>query len=457
MTNVFANSRSIVHSGSGQTQVAAPPDVCKTPVPGGPPVPVPYVNSAKDAQLANGSKRTTIGGHPIALEDSYIALSTGDEPGTAGGIISSKVKGKLTWASSSPNVRVEGKGVVRFMDVTQHNGNSFNTAFIQNGGTGFAYADDFTGACPVCGKGPNAHAVLEKTDGSLEIAMAILKDLKALDDAYFELEHACHNIENKLRTAVARRTTSPLSNAALDKLKADLLEATQKCEAAGGHRREDSNGYMIGVMVCLEGRKFAAISGRELPPEFAKVAKKHQCHVIEKPATVEGILKFNPLSVDGDQRAMEAIEHAWKDAETKWEADVPGYRNKPGTCAGAKLLGTGHLSGSMTELFFAYRPGKGQLQFEAIYRGPEAGAPGDGPWDKPPIRDEPGPKVEKRVKMRRRGGETVTSCKTCQDTLFTTTCARNLRTCGGSAGGGHRGGSGGLGSGSGGGGATGEW
>jgi hypothetical protein len=190
-TKVFSNSRSITHQGDGLTQVAAPPDVCNTPSPGGPPVPVPYVNSAQDAQLVNGSKRTTIGGHPIALESSSIAISSGDEPGTAGGIISAKFKGKLTWATSSPNVRIEGKGVVRFMDVTQHNGNSFNTTFMQSGGTGFAYADDFSGACPVCGKGPNAHAVREKTDGSLAFAKWILEDLKALDEEWHNKAQAC--------------------------------------------------------------------------------------------------------------------------------------------------------------------------------------------------------------------------------------------------------------------------
>lgn len=453
MTNVFANSRSITHRGSGQTQVAAPPDVCKTPVPGGPPVPVPYVNSAQDAQLANGSKRTTIGGHPVALEDSYIALSTGDEPGTAGGIISSKVKGKLTWASSSPDVRIEGKGVVRFMDVTQHNGNSFNTAFIQNGGTGFAYADDFTGACPVCGKGPNAHAVLEKTDGSLDIAQAILRDLEALDKEWNDKNEACKAATSKLERALA--ASSPLSNAALDKLKAELAEKTQARDAVSSHRREGAKGYMIGVMVCLEGRRFAAVSGREVPPGFATVAEnKHHCHVIEKPATKEGILKFNPLSADGDQRAAEAIKNVWNDAEKKWVKKVPGYENKPGTCAGAKLLGTGHLPGSMTELFFALRPDRqSHQQFEVIYRGPETDVPvrvpGTGGW-KAPALHPPGPSIEKRVIMRRSSGDTVTSCKTCQDTLFTATCARNQRTCG-------REGGGGLGSGSGGGGASGNY
>ncbi len=42
-------------------------------------------------------------------------------------------------------MKLEGKGAVRFMDVTQHNGNSFNSAFIALGSPGLAYADDFEG------------------------------------------------------------------------------------------------------------------------------------------------------------------------------------------------------------------------------------------------------------------------------------------------------------------------
>jgi hypothetical protein len=93
--------------------------VCKTPSPGGP-VPIPYPNVAMDGDLAKGAKN-----NPVALASSNLSTSTGDEAGTAGGgIISSKTKGKLTFGSSSLDVIVEGKGVVRFMDVTQHNGNA---------------------------------------------------------------------------------------------------------------------------------------------------------------------------------------------------------------------------------------------------------------------------------------------------------------------------------------------
>jgi hypothetical protein len=63
--------------------------------------------------------------------------------------------------------KVEGKGVVRFMDVTQHNGNSFNSVFTSMGGTGLAYADDFEGKCSICRKGASEHRVLETASSGM--------------------------------------------------------------------------------------------------------------------------------------------------------------------------------------------------------------------------------------------------------------------------------------------------
>ncbi|MCY1072972.1 PAAR-like domain-containing protein [Archangium lansingense] len=84
MTKTFANGRTIVHKGDGKTNISAAPDVCKTPSPGGP-VPVPYVNVAKDGDLSEASKTVEIEGNPVALKGSALSTSTGDEAGTAGG------------------------------------------------------------------------------------------------------------------------------------------------------------------------------------------------------------------------------------------------------------------------------------------------------------------------------------------------------------------------------------
>lgn len=61
--------------------VAAFPDVCKTPSPGGPvPVPYPNVVFSKDSDFSKGIKRTKRGGS-IQLKGKPIKTSKGDEPG----------------------------------------------------------------------------------------------------------------------------------------------------------------------------------------------------------------------------------------------------------------------------------------------------------------------------------------------------------------------------------------
>lgn len=148
MNDVTANNRTIVHRGDGLTNVAALPDVCKTPMPAGP-TPVPYPNVARDADLAKGSKRVSIAGRPVGHAKSELSRSSGDEAGTLGGIVSGKNRGKMTWGSSSPNVSVEGHGVVRFGDLTHHNCNTFNVVHVQGGAVVVVlYGDDVP--CPLC-------------------------------------------------------------------------------------------------------------------------------------------------------------------------------------------------------------------------------------------------------------------------------------------------------------------
>jgi uncharacterized Zn-binding protein involved in type VI secretion len=128
----YANGLSIVYQGDGKTHTCPIPDVCKTPSPGGP-VPIPYVNVALSINLTQGTTTVKLHGFPIAIDGSSIATSSGDEAGTGGGVISGKNMGKLSWTTTSPNVKFEGKGVVRFTDVAGHNGNLDNTFTIALG------------------------------------------------------------------------------------------------------------------------------------------------------------------------------------------------------------------------------------------------------------------------------------------------------------------------------------
>jgi hypothetical protein len=125
--NVFANGREISCKKADGKSICAFPDVAMTPPenPATPPgVPVPYPNTGFAKDTTGGSKKVKITGKEIMLRNkSYYKTSTGDEAGCAAkkGIISSKIKGKVYYKSWSHDVKVEGKNVVRHLDMTTHN------------------------------------------------------------------------------------------------------------------------------------------------------------------------------------------------------------------------------------------------------------------------------------------------------------------------------------------------
>jgi uncharacterized Zn-binding protein involved in type VI secretion len=104
------------------------PDVCKTPQPSGPPVPIPYPNTATSQDADLGAKSVTCDGNPILLQGSTFRQSTGDEAGSAGGVASACTKGAAELVAGSFDVMVEGKGVARFGDLMLGNkGSAPNT------------------------------------------------------------------------------------------------------------------------------------------------------------------------------------------------------------------------------------------------------------------------------------------------------------------------------------------
>jgi uncharacterized Zn-binding protein involved in type VI secretion len=237
MSKVYANGRSILHQGSGNTHTSAAPDVCKVPTPGGP-VPTPFVNSAQDAMLTKGSKSVTINGHPVALTDSELSVSSGDEPGTAGGLISSKFKGKMAWGSGSVDVKIEGKGVVRFLDVTLHNGNTYNTSFMSNGSTAFAYGDD--AQCTACGKSIESHRVHE-TDEVVALSEAVFMELmkrlqeqRPLIEKYLQLREERKQANAKLKKETQARTLS----AGVPQMEEEMERLHEQLRGAAPNKRE---------------------------------------------------------------------------------------------------------------------------------------------------------------------------------------------------------------------------
>ena len=113
---VIVNSLTLCHKSSNGTGIATIPDVCKTPSPGGP-VPLPYPNIAVSADLAKGTKTVKAdGGNMCANKGSELSRSTGDEPGTAGGVKSSTSMKEATWMLYSFDVMLEGKNACRLTD-----------------------------------------------------------------------------------------------------------------------------------------------------------------------------------------------------------------------------------------------------------------------------------------------------------------------------------------------------
>jgi Domain of unknown function (DUF4150) len=117
---VGVNNLSVVHAGSSGTTIAFP-DVCKTPAPPAPPIPIPYPNTAQSSDTAQGASTVLCDGNPTCVKDSNFMTSSGDEAGSLMGVASNKIKGKAEFVNVSFDVKFEGKGVARAFDPMLHN------------------------------------------------------------------------------------------------------------------------------------------------------------------------------------------------------------------------------------------------------------------------------------------------------------------------------------------------
>ena len=103
------------------------PDVCKTPSPAGP-VPIPYPNIAncKDADSGSCAPKVKIGGKKVLTGKTKIKKSTGDEAGTAKGVISQKTRGEAKAMRKSTKTKAGGHGVVFQTCILGQNGTNAN-------------------------------------------------------------------------------------------------------------------------------------------------------------------------------------------------------------------------------------------------------------------------------------------------------------------------------------------
>ena len=146
--SVGVNFMSVVHEGSGGFTIAFP-DVCKTPAPPSPPLPVPYPNVARSIDAAQTAKSVKADGQPLCTKDSCFRTSTGDEAGSLKGVASNTIKGRAQFMNYSMDVLAEGKPIPRALDPMLHNDkNTPPTPLCQ--GPVVALPDTEPTFCPIC-------------------------------------------------------------------------------------------------------------------------------------------------------------------------------------------------------------------------------------------------------------------------------------------------------------------
>lgn len=113
---MIVNFMTVVHA-SSTGMVMFFPDVCLTPAPPAPaPIPIPYPNIAQSSDTDEGTSTVKVDGNPIMIQDAKFKMSSGDEAGTATGVVTHKTKGKAEFMNFSFDVKADGKMVARMLD-----------------------------------------------------------------------------------------------------------------------------------------------------------------------------------------------------------------------------------------------------------------------------------------------------------------------------------------------------
>ncbi len=112
---MVVNMMTVVHK-SSVGMVMFFPDVCLTPAPPAPPLPIPYPNIAMSSDTDEGTTTVKVDGNPIMVQDSKFKSSSGDEAGSLFGVVSHKNKGKAEFINFSFDVKADGKMIGRLLD-----------------------------------------------------------------------------------------------------------------------------------------------------------------------------------------------------------------------------------------------------------------------------------------------------------------------------------------------------
>lgn len=113
-------------STKGGGQCFAIPDVCLTPAPPAPPVPIPYPNTGMVNQAKKTSTKVKFKGKEVVTKKSEIPRSMGDEAGVNKGVVSGMNMDKVTFKKGSSKVKIQGQPCVHLTVMTGHNGSNAN-------------------------------------------------------------------------------------------------------------------------------------------------------------------------------------------------------------------------------------------------------------------------------------------------------------------------------------------
>src|SRR5437763_2514826 len=103
---VNVNDRTVVHASSSGI-ASFFPDVCKTPAPPAPPIPIPYPNIGQATDTSGGPSNVTCDGKMPMVKGAKYTKSSGDEAGTIGGVMSSVNMGECEFMLYSFDVKFE--------------------------------------------------------------------------------------------------------------------------------------------------------------------------------------------------------------------------------------------------------------------------------------------------------------------------------------------------------------
>jgi hypothetical protein len=113
-------------STKGGGQCFAFPDVCLTPAPPAPPVPVPYPNTGMVNQAKKTSIKVKFAGKEVVTIKSEMSRSVGDEAGLNKGVMSGMNMSKVSYKKGSSKVKIQGQDCVYLTSMTGHNGSNAN-------------------------------------------------------------------------------------------------------------------------------------------------------------------------------------------------------------------------------------------------------------------------------------------------------------------------------------------